>query len=144
MRYCTFYVENEIFAVDASRVQEINRNQKITEVPGAVDTIMGLINLRGRIVTAIDMHKRLNLVKENVSKHQNMNIIVRGDDELIDLVVDRVGDVLEFDEALNEAPPETISDSLKELLHGVYKLQDKLIMILDIDKTIVQHKNDGE
>src|SRR5258708_763943 len=96
-QYCTFHLENLFFGVEVQKVQEVIRYQEMTRVPLASHVVQGLINLRGQIVTAIDLRRRLEL-NERPADRLPMNVIVRTDDGPMSLLVDEIGDVLEVDE----------------------------------------------
>jgi len=134
-QYCTFYLDGHFFGVEVMKVQEVLRYQEMTRVPLAPEVVRGLINLRGHIVTAIEMRRRLKFA-ERPQGEVPMNVVVRGEDGEVSLLVDEIGDVLEVDEASFERPPETISNEARELVRGVYKLQDKLLLVLDSEKVV--------
>jgi purine-binding chemotaxis protein CheW len=104
-QYCTFFVNGQFFGVEVLNVQEVLRYQQMTSVPLAPPTVQGLINLRGQIVTAIDLRRRLDLP-------------ARPDHEL------------------PEHPPETLRGVARELIKGVYKLKDRLLLVLDTERTV--------
>jgi purine-binding chemotaxis protein CheW len=131
----TFFVADLFFGVDVLRVQELLRFQHMTRVPQAPEVIEGLINLRGQIVTAIDMRRRLRL-PPRAGDHTPMNMVVRTDDGAVSLLVDEIGDVLDMDPATYERPPENLHPAARELIHGVYKLKDRLLLVLDTDRTV--------
>jgi purine-binding chemotaxis protein CheW len=97
--------------------------------------IQGLINLRGQIVTAIDLRRRLAL-PPRPDDQLPMNVVVRGDDGAVSLLVDGIGDVVEIEDDAYERPPETLSGTARELVTGVYKLRDRLLLILDTERAI--------
>jgi purine-binding chemotaxis protein CheW len=134
-QFATFLVADLLFGVDVLRVQEVLRLQQMTRVPQAPDVIEGLINLRGQIVTAIDMRRRLQL-PPRAGDQTAMNIVVRTDDGAVSLLVDEIGDVLDMDEATYERPPENLDPATRELVHGVYKLKDRLLLVLDAERTV--------
>jgi purine-binding chemotaxis protein CheW len=134
-QYSTFFVADLFFGVDVLRVQEVLRFQQMTRVPQAPDVIEGLINLRGQIVTAIDMRRRLRL-PARAGDQTPMNIVVRSDDSAVSLLVDEIGDVVDVDEATYERPPENLDPGARELILGVYKLKDRLLLILDAERTM--------
>ncbi len=127
---CTFYLEDQLYGVDAHKVQEVIRYQEMTEVPLTPDYIRGLINLRGQIVTAIDMRRRLQL-PERSSDKRPMNVVVRGEEGAISLLVDRIGDVIEVSEESFETNPDTLQGPSRDLLEGTYKLADQLLLMLN-------------
>src|SRR5271155_5575003 len=102
-QYCTFYVDGHCFGLDVLKVQEIIRYQEMTRVPLAPAAVRGLINLRGQIVTAIDLRRRLQL-SERPADQLPINVVVQTDDGAVSLLVDEIGDVLEVSEKLFEPP----------------------------------------
>jgi purine-binding chemotaxis protein CheW len=139
-QYCTFFVDGHYFGLDVLRVQEIIRYQEMTRVPLAPSVVSGLINLRGQIVTALDLRRRLGL--ENRAADQlPVNVVVRTGDGAISLLVDEIGDVLEVSEAVFEPPPETLRGEARELIQGAYKLNDRLLLILDPEQVVCLPEN---
>jgi len=134
-QYATFYVADLFFGVDVLRVQEVLRFQRMTPVPQAPDVIEGLINLRGQIVTAIDMRRRLRL-PPRAAKQMPMNIVIRAEDGAVSLLVDEIGDVLDLEAAIYERPPENLDPAARELILGIYKLNDRLLLVLDTERTV--------
>ena len=134
-QFCTFFVDNLFFGVGVREVQEVIRYQEMTRVPLASDVVSGLINLRGQIVTAIDLRRRLNLPDRPVGELP-MNVVVHRDDGAVSILVDEIGDVVEVDESSFEPPPETLVGTARTLIMGVYKLEDRLLLILDTDKAV--------
>jgi purine-binding chemotaxis protein CheW len=134
-QFCTFFVNDLFFGVEVLKVQEVIRYQCMTRVPLAPATIQGLINLRGQIVTAIDLRKRLELPPRG-DEQLPMNVVVRSDDGAVSLLVDEIGDVMEIQDDIYEHPPETLKGVARELVQGVYKLKERLLLILDTEKTV--------
>src|SRR5258708_1886253 len=106
-QYCTFFVDGNHFGLDVLKVQEIIRYQEMTSVPLASPVVRGLINLRGQIVTAIDLRRRLEL-QDRFADQLPVNVVVHTDDGAISLLVDEIGDVMEVPEQAFERPPETL------------------------------------
>jgi purine-binding chemotaxis protein CheW len=134
-QFCTFFVSGLFFGVEVLKVQEVIRYQGMTRVPLAPATIQGLINLRGQIVTAIDLRRRLELPPRD-DEQLPMNVVVRSDDGAVSLLVDEIGDVVEIQDDIYEHPPETLKGVARELVQGVYKLKERLLLILDTEKTV--------
>ena len=134
-QFATFFVADLFLGVDVLRVQEVLRPQAMTPVPQAPAAIEGLINLRGQIVTAIDMRRRLHLPKHPQEKAP-MNMVVRTAYGAVSLLVDEIGDVLTMDTATFERTPETMAQAARELIRGVYKLKDRLLLILDEERAV--------
>src|ERR1039457_504432 len=124
-QFSTFFVSDLFFGVDVLRVQEVLRFQQMTRVPQAPEVIEGLINLRGQIVTAIDMRRRLGL-PPRAKNQAPMNMVVRTPDGAVSLLVDEIGDVLDMDASNYERPPDNLDPAVQELIRGVYKLKDGL------------------
>jgi purine-binding chemotaxis protein CheW len=134
-QFSTFFVADMFFGVDVLQVQEVLRAQQMSPVPQAPDVIEGLINLRGQIVTAIDMRRRLELEPRS-GDQAPMNMVVRTSDGAVSLLVDEIGDVLDMDATTFERTPEGLDPAARELIRGVYKLKDRLLLVLDTEKAI--------
>lgn len=132
---CTFYLDNHLFGVDAQSVQEVIRYQEMTHVPMTSPSVSGLINLRGQIVTAIDLRKRLGLTDRPKDKLP-MNVVVRGDEGAVSLLVDQIGDVIEVEADLFELPPDTLRGTARSFVQGAYKLDAKLLLLLNTDQVV--------
>ena len=142
-QYCTFYVNGHYLGVDVRKVQEVIRYQPMTRVPLASPVVRGLINLRGQIVTAIDLRRRLQF-NDLPPDQLPINVVVQTDDGAVSMPVDEIGDVLEVSEELFERPPETLQGSARELIRGAYKLPDRLLLILDTERTVCLTSNSRE
>ena len=134
-QFSTFFVADMFFGVDVLHVQEVLRFQQMTAVPQAPDVIEGLINLRGQIVTAIDMRRRLHL-PPRAADQTPMNIVVRTMDGAVSLLVDEIGEVLQMDASTYERPPDNLDPGARGLIRGVYKLKDRLLLVLDEERTV--------
>lgn len=132
-QFATFLLDDYYFGVEVLRVQEVIRYQDMTRVPRAPEVVQGLINLRGQIVTAIDLRRRLSLPARPEGT-QPMNVVVRTTDGVVSLLVDEIGDVIETTQAAFEPTPETISGATRDLVTGVYKLKDRLLLALDVER----------
>jgi purine-binding chemotaxis protein CheW len=134
-QYCTFYLGDIFFGVEVEKVQEVVSCQEMTRVPLAPPVVRGLINLRGQIVTALELRRRLELPERPAGRNP-VNVVVRADDVPTSLLVDQIGDVLEVSEEAFERPPETLKGVARELILGAYKLKDRLLLILDMEKVV--------
>lgn len=132
---CTFYLDGHLFGVDARTVQEVIRYQEMTRVPKAPPSVSGLINLRGQIVTAIDLRTRLGL-KPREEGRLPMNVVVRSEDAAVSLLVDQIGDVIEVDAENFETPPDTLQGPARELVQGAYKLDSRLLLLLNCEAAV--------
>ena len=129
-QFCTFTLDGFLFGVEVSSVQEVIRFQEMTEVPLAHRVVRGLINLRGQIVTALDLRRRLELTERPEGEHP-MNIVVRTEDGAVSFLVDDIGDVVEVDGSNFERPPETLRGVARSLIIGAHKLDHRLLLVLD-------------
>lgn len=134
-QFCTFFVDRQFFGVPVQQVQEVIRYQEMTRVPLVPRVIRGLINLRGQIVVAVDLRRRLN-APDRGEDQLPMNVVVRTGDGAVSLLVDEIGDVLEVQEETFERPPETLQSASRELVLGVHKLPNQLLLVLDTDKAV--------
>lgn len=130
-QFATFYVGPFYFGVDVLSVQEVLRLQEMTPVPLAPRGVEGLINLRGQIVTAIDMRTQLGIAPRPAGAAP-MNVILTINDEVVSLLVDDIGDVVEAPAPAFEPVPATLDRALARLVRGVYKFEGRLLLVLDI------------
>lgn len=135
-QYCTFRLAQYLCGIDVLAVHEILRHQPMTRIPLAPPVVKGLINLRGQIITALDMRTRLGFPPRDDGR-QPVNIVVgvgNADDATAALLVDEIGDVIHIDPADCEAPPDTIQGQVRDLISQVCKLEKGLLLILDVEK----------
>ena len=121
--------------IDVAQVQEVLKYQEMTPVPLAPDVIQGLINLRGQIVTAVDLRRRFRL-PERAAGQKPMNMVLRCDGGAVSLLVDEIGDVIEVDGCEHEPPPSTMDAFHREVVEAVFKLDGKLLLALDTNKVL--------
>jgi purine-binding chemotaxis protein CheW len=133
LQFCTFYLDKVLFGVELRGVQEVIQQVELTDVPLAPAVVGGLINLRGQIVTAIDLRRRLEL-PERPDDIRPVNVVVRTRDGAVSLLVDEIGDVVEVEQDTFEAPPETLQGKIRMVILGVHKLDRQLMHLLDIEK----------
>src|SRR5690554_1147209 len=129
----TFYVGDQIFGIEVARVQDVLADYSISPIPLAPPEVLGSLNLRGRIVTAIDIRRRLRLPAPEAQVRQ-MSIVTFHGDDLCSFIVDRVGDVIALDPRTFESNPPTMKAHLQELSRGVFRLKNSLLILLDVDK----------
>ncbi|MFO0865162.1 MAG: chemotaxis protein CheW [Gemmataceae bacterium] len=134
-QYCTFTVHDLFCGLDVLEVQEVMREQPMTRVPLAPPAIRGLINLRGQIVVALDLRRRLGL-PEGAPDQSRINVVVRTEEGAVSLMADDVDEVIEVSDDAFEHAPTTLSAATRELVSGVCKLEGRLLMILDLDKLL--------
>ena len=133
-QFCTFYLDKLMFGVELEKVQEVIRYLEITEIPLAPRVVSGLMNLRGQIVTGIDLRRRLDLA-DRPQDAQPMNVVIRSADGAVSLLVDEIGDVVEVTEESFERPPETLQGNVREVILGVHKLDKQLMHVLNTETT---------
>ncbi|WP_437185408.1 chemotaxis protein CheW [Planctomicrobium sp. SH668] len=134
MTYCTFQVAHLLFGVEVRHVQEVLRHQRTTTVPLAQNMVHGLMNLRGQIVTALDLRKHLSLFHARIDPDRlPMNIVLRTADGPISLLVDEIGDVIEVSSDEFETTPDTLPGVIRNAVQGVYKLNGRLMLVLNPD-----------
>jgi purine-binding chemotaxis protein CheW len=134
-QFCSFFLDGLRFGVDVQKVQEVVPYQEMTRVPLAPPTVRGLLNLRGQIITGIDLRRRLELADRPVDRLP-MNVVLRGEDCPVSFLVDEIGEVIEVDADSGEPPPDTLRGRVRELIQRVYPLADELLLVLDTGKTL--------
>jgi purine-binding chemotaxis protein CheW len=142
-QFCTFYLDKLLFGVELKGVQEVIRALEMTHVPLAPEVVGGLINLRGQIVTAVDLRRRLEL-DPRPAEMLPMNVVVRSEDGAVSLLVDEIGDVVEVDEESFEPPPETLRGTVRSMILGVHKLDGSLMHVLDKEKACQMNEATAE
>lgn len=131
----TFLVGDALCGMDILKIQEINKLIDMTTVPQAPSYVLGILNLRGQIITSIDLSKKLGLGKTNLSNDPR-NIIVNSKGEHIGLLVKKISDVVQANTDRFEPPPSNMGGIQGEFFTGVYKTETKLIGILDVEKVL--------
>ncbi len=134
VQLCGFKIGGGYYAVPVLEVQEVVKPQVLTTVPLAPEYIDGLINLRGQVVTAINLRKLFKIDGE--APEEFMNIIVRNEDSLYSLVVDEIMDVMDVETKTFEETPDTLDAEIKKYIKGVYKLEGKLLVLLSLEKLL--------
>jgi len=134
-QFTTFKVDGFLFGVEVESVQEVIRYQEMTRVPLAPGSVGGLINLRGQVITALDLRHRLGM-RERPEGQLPMNVVVRTEDGAVSLLVDQIGEVIETDLVHFEPPPDTVSAAARELVRGAYKLDGALLLALDVARVV--------
>lgn len=132
---CTFTLAGSAFGLDVRVVQEVLRNQEITRLPLAAPTVRGIINLRGRIVPAVDLRRCLEF-PDAPAGQGSATIVVQGAASVASLVVDEIGDVVAVSDNASERPPDTLSGVLRSMALGVFPIHDRLLLELDLGKVL--------
>ena len=134
-RLVTFTLDGRLYGVDVDAVQEVLRGQTRTRIPLAPGTLAGLINLRGQVLSAIDLRVQLELPARD-EQTEPMLVVIRVAGEPVALLVDTIGSVVDVDSDQFEPPPDTLSGTSRELLLGAYKLDNQLLLALDVDRAV--------
>ncbi len=135
LQLVSFLIGNEEFAVDILKVQEINRLQQITKIPNSPDYVDGVINLRGRVIPVIDLRTRIGIARKEHDKNTRV-VVVELDGKTIGFVVDAVSEVLRIPGSITEPPPPLTANINSEYITAVGKLEDRLLILLDLDKIL--------
>lgn len=137
-QYCTFHLDNLLLGIAVHQVQEVIRSYQLTRVPLAPPGVEGLINLRGQIVTALDLRQRFELPPRAADAPRPTSLVVRTPDGPVSLLVDRIGDVLEVTDDDFERPPETLTGAARAFIKGAYKLPNRrLLLSLETEKAFI-------
>ncbi|MDR1685160.1 MAG: chemotaxis protein CheW [Desulfovibrio sp.] len=135
LQLVTFSIGEEEFGVDILKVQEIIRTMEITKVPRAEAFVEGVINLRGKVIPIIDLRRRFGLDSKVHDKHTRI-IVIEINNMIVGFVVDSVSEVLRIPAGTVEPPPPVVAGVDSEYISGVGKLQDRLLILLDLDKLL--------
>ncbi len=135
----SFKLGKEEFGVDILKVQEINRMLQITDMPNSPDFVEGIVNLRGRIIPVIDLKKRLKM-KEKEYDNSTRIIVVELAGKTIGFIVDEVSEVLRIESSITEAPPDMVAGINSDYITAVAKLEDRLLILLDLNKVLTQEE----
>jgi len=142
LQLVTFKLENDEFGVDILKVQEINRMMSITKIPNAPTFTEGVINLRGKIIPIIDLRKKLGFNSKSYDKSTRI-IVVELDGIVLGFVVDSVSEVLRIPRETIEPPPSIIGNIESDFIEGVGKLQDRLLILLELKKIFTNSERKG-
>ena len=136
--FVTFIVKHQLFGIPVLQVQDILAPERIAPIPLAPPEVRGSINLRGRIVTVIDVRARLSMpaLEEEEQDGQFMAVTVEHQHELYTLLVDSVGDVIGLSDDAYEENPTTLDAKWREFANGVYRLEKKLMIVLDVNRLL--------
>lgn len=137
--FVTMRVAGQLFGIDVMRVQDVLRGLKVTRIPLAPRQVAGSLNLRGRIVTAIDVRQCLDLgpfTGTPVPKERIMSVVVEHRNEFFSLIVDAIGEVINLPLAQIEKSPANLSGKWREVASGVYKMDSELLVIIDIERLL--------
>lgn len=133
--YITLWIGGQLFGASVSRIHDVFAPTSITPVPLGPKEVAGLLNLRGRIVTAIDARSRLGLPPRD-EEASIMAIGIEKGNESFGLIIDEVGEVMTLDSASREDVPTNLDPVWAQIASGVYRLEDRLLVVMDIDKIL--------
>ena len=136
VEYVTAKIGGQLFGLPISRVQDVFAPERMTRMPLAPVEIAGLLNLRGRIVTVIDMRRRLDLDEKADGGRRPMAVGIECKGESYGLLIDEIGEVLKLPEASCEANPVNLDPRLARVSAGVYRLDGQLMVVLDVDRVL--------
>lgn len=139
LQLVSFKLGNEEFAVDILKIQEINRMIEITKVPKSPDFVEGVINLRGKVIPIIDLRKRFGMEVTEHTKNTRI-VVVDIDNKVVGLIVDGVSEVLRLPASTVEPPPPIVAGIDAEYINGVGKLEDRLLILLELEKVLSQEE----
>lgn len=132
--YLTMMIAEQRFGIPILQVQDVLGEQSVTKIPLAPPEVAGSLNLRGRIVTAINVRKRLGMKPAEPGESSEMSVVVEHDAELYSLVIDKIGDVMSLKDKDKEPTPATLDPTWKDISSGIYRLDGELLVILDVPK----------
>ncbi len=132
----TFIIGGQRFGIPILQVQDVLGEQAVTNIPLAPKEVAGSLNLRGRVVTAIDLRLKLGIGEDMEGVSKNMSVVVEHEEELYSLIIDRVGDVLRLEDSTFEQNPATMVTQWKRVSLGIYRLERELLVVLDIPKLL--------
>lgn len=135
IEYLTITIGDQMFGIPVLQVEDVLGEQNVTNIPLAPPEVAGSLNLRGRIVTAINVRRRLGL-PDYENKNKAMSVVVEHENELYSLIIDEVGDVLALTDETYENNPATLNPTWREISAGIYRLEDKLLIIIDVPKLL--------
>jgi len=133
--YCTFRVDNLTVGVDVTRVEEVLRTRPVTPVPLSEPCVAGILNLRGQIVTVVDLRSRFGF-GASTAGDRVVHVVVESRGEVLSLVVDSEGDVVDIDEDALESVTEVIDDAISTCVVGTSRVDDSLLLVLDPDRVL--------
>lgn len=138
-QFVVFQLGKETYGVEISKVWEIITMQPITQVPHTAEFIEGIINLRGRVIPVIDLRKRFELAHEDFTRATRI-VVIEISSNTLGMIVDGVSEVLRISSDIVEPPPPAITNIDADYLQGVAKLEDRLIILLNLDKVLTRQE----
>ncbi|EZQ14061.1 chemotaxis protein CheW [Pseudomonas sp. G11-1] len=137
LQWVTFRLDNETYGINVMQVQEVLRHSEIAPVPGAPSYVLGIINLRGNVVTVIDTRQRFGLVSAPVTD-QTRIVIIEADRQVIGILVDSVAEVVYLRQSEIETAPNVGTDESAKFIQGVSNKNDELLILVDLEKMMTE------
>lgn len=138
LQLATFYVGDLLLGLQIDQVQEINRRLDVTQVPHSPTCVRGVINLRGDVVTVIDLRTVLGMPPAEISEHSR-NLIVNLDGELVGLCVDAIANIITIPSDAVSPPPSNLDEAEDHVFRGVYTAEREIVTILNLRETLELH-----
>jgi purine-binding chemotaxis protein CheW len=135
LQYVTFLLEDETYGINVMQVQEVLRYSEIAPVPGAPSYVLGIINLRGNVVTVIDTRQRFGLMSADVTDNTRV-VIIEADQHVVGILVDAVSEVVYLNQSEIEKAPNVGTDESAKFIQGVCHKDDKLLILLELEKML--------
>jgi len=139
LQWVTFKLCGEIYGINVMQVQEVLRHTEIAPVPGAPSYVLGIINLRGNVVTIIDTRHRFGLAPGEVTDHTRI-VVIESEKHIVGILVDSVAEVVYLRESEIETPPNVGKDDSAKFIQGVCNKGDDLLILIDLDKLLTDEE----
>ncbi|PXF29313.1 chemotaxis protein CheW [Pokkaliibacter plantistimulans] len=137
LQWVTFRLDKEVYGVNVMQVQEVLRYTDIAPVPGAPAYVLGIINLRGNVVTVIDTRQRFGLVPAEITDNSRI-IIIEVNHQVVGILVDAVAEVVYLSQSEIESPPNLGNEESAKFIHGVCHKNDRLLILVELDKLMTE------
>lgn len=138
----SFHIGNDFYGIEVMKIQEVTGTPQLISVPLAPDFVRGLINLRGQLATALGLRELFGI--DTTDTGPQMSVVCRMDGNLVSLMVDSIGDVVEADGRTYEPPPDTMPPKVRKFVKGIYKMNGLLLSVLDLEKLAKELSPSGE
>ena len=135
IQWVTFRLDKEVYGIEVMQVQEVLRVTEITPVPGAPDYILGIINLRGNVVTVLDTRKRFGLPPKEIEDPSRI-VIIESADQVVGMLVDSVAEVVYLRYSEIESSPNVGNEESSRFIQGVHSRNDSLLILVDVNKLL--------
>ncbi|HEY9149191.1 MAG: chemotaxis protein CheW [Gammaproteobacteria bacterium] len=139
VQWVTFRLDEEIYGINVMQVQEVLRVSEIAPVPGAPEYVLGIINLRGNVVTVIDTRERLGLSSKEVDDSTRI-VIIEADKQVVGILVDSVAEVVDLRMSEVESAPNVGNDESSKYIQGVASHDDELLILVDLNKLLTDEE----